>query len=74
MSTAHLSATTGGKFLTTEEVATRYRTSPSTVRYWRHIGKGPSGFLAGRRVLYRLDSCQQWEQEQEQAETTGGAA
>ena len=24
--------------LTTEEVAERFRTSPATVRYWRHIG------------------------------------
>jgi hypothetical protein len=37
---------------TTAEVATRYRTSPGTVRYWRHIGYGPKGVKNGRRVLY----------------------
>ena len=38
--------------LTTEEVARIYRTSPETVRYWRHVGKGPKSFKRGRRVLY----------------------
>lgn len=37
---------------TTADVATRYRTSPGTVRYWRHIGYGPRGVKNGRRVLY----------------------
>lgn len=40
------------KLLTTEEVAARYRTSASTVRYWRAIGYGPEGRRVGRRVLY----------------------
>lgn len=40
------------KLLTTEEVAQRYRTSASTVRYWRAIGYGPKGRRVGRRVLY----------------------
>jgi hypothetical protein len=31
------------RLLTTEEVAARFRTSPATVRYWRHIGIGPPG-------------------------------
>lgn len=38
--------------LTTTEVADLARTSPETVRYWRHIGKGPRSFKLGRRVLY----------------------
>lgn len=37
---------------TTDDVARRYRTSPGTVRYWRHIGYGPKGVKNGRRVLY----------------------
>ncbi len=40
------------KYLTTEDVARRYRTVPATVRYWRHIGYGPRGVKVGRRVLY----------------------
>lgn len=39
-------------YLTTAEVAQRYRTAESTVRYWRHIGYGPRGVKVGRRVLY----------------------
>lgn len=39
-------------YLTTTEVAERYRTAAGTVRYWRHIGYGPKGVKVGRRVLY----------------------
>lgn len=40
------------QYLTTEEVATMLRTSPESVRYWRHVGKGPRSFRIGKRVLY----------------------
>ncbi|SDY50791.1 Helix-turn-helix domain-containing protein [Modestobacter sp. DSM 44400] len=46
--------------LTTEEVAARFRTSPATVRYWRHIGIGPDGVRVGRRVLYDESECDRW--------------
>lgn len=46
--------------LTTEAVAERFRTSPSTVRYWRHIGIGPDGVRVGRRVLYDATECDRW--------------
>ena len=39
------------EYLTTEELD-QLRTSPETVRYWRHEGKGPRSFKVGRRVLY----------------------
>jgi hypothetical protein len=39
-------------YFTTAEVADRYRTAASTVRFWRHIGYGPKGTKVGRRVLY----------------------
>ena len=42
-------------YLTTEEVAELLRTSPETVRYWRHIGKGPKSFKVARRVLYAVE-------------------
>lgn len=65
-------------YLTTEEVAQRYRTSASTVRYWRHAGKGPAGFRLGSRVLYDLDVVEKWEREQQAAQypdtQRGGAA
>ena len=41
------------ELITTQEVAEWFRTSPSTIRYWRSIGYGPVGRRVGRRVLYR---------------------
>ena len=50
--------------LTTAEVAAMLRTSPETVRYWRHIGRGPSSFKVGRRVVYDAGAVQAWLDEQ----------
>lgn len=41
-----------GNFLTTAEVAAILRAPEASVRYWRHLGKGPASFKVGRRVLY----------------------
>ena len=46
--------------LTTDEVATYFRTVPGTVRYWRHVGKGPRSLKVGRRVLYRESDVKAW--------------
>lgn len=68
------------RYLTTEEVAARFRTAPSTVRYWRMIGKGPRSFRPGTRVLYDVEVVETWEREQqqeqyaEQTRRTAGAA
>lgn len=48
------------RYLTTEEVADRARTVPSTVRYWRMVGKGPKGVKRGRRVLYAESAVERW--------------
>jgi DNA-binding transcriptional MerR regulator len=48
-------------YLTTDEVAQLYRTSPGTVRYWRHIGYGPKGVKVGRRVLYAESDIRAWD-------------
>ena len=48
------------RLLTTAEVAERFRTSPSTVRYWRHLGIGPAGIRVGRRGLYAEAECDRW--------------
>ena len=39
-------------YLTTAEVVSLTQTPVETVRYWRHVGKGPASFKVGRRVLY----------------------
>ena len=41
-------------YMTTAEVAELLRAPIETVRYWRHVGKGPASFKLGRRVLYEL--------------------
>ena len=41
-------------YMTTAEVAELLRAPVETVRYWRHVGKGPTSFKLGRRVLYEL--------------------
>jgi excisionase family DNA binding protein len=54
-------ALTQPEYLTTEEVATLMRTSPETVRYWRHVGKGPKSFKpGGRRVLYAREDVEKF--------------
>ena len=45
-------------YLTTTEVAETLRTPVETVRYWRHVGKGPRSFKIGRRVLYARDDVE----------------
>ncbi|GAA3837238.1 helix-turn-helix transcriptional regulator [Streptomyces chiangmaiensis] len=50
------------RYLTTSEVAQRYRTAESTVRYWRHVGYGPKGMKIGRRVLYSEAELTRFEQ------------
>lgn len=47
-------------YLTTEELATNLRTTPETVRYWRHVGKGPKSFKVGRRVLYAREDVERF--------------
>lgn len=40
------------RYFTTDDIAERYHSKPSTVRYWRQIGYGPRGTKVGRRYLY----------------------
>lgn len=49
-----------GTYMTTAEVAETLRTSAETVRYWRHVGKGPKSFKVGRRVLYAAEDVEQF--------------
>jgi DNA-binding transcriptional MerR regulator len=56
------------EYLTTADVAHLCRTSPETVRYWRHIGYGPPSFKVGRRVLYDAAKARQWLDETEAAQ------
>jgi hypothetical protein len=46
------------KYLKTFEVAELLRTPVETVRYWRHVGKGPASFKVGRSVLYAVEDVE----------------
>jgi excisionase family DNA binding protein len=48
------------KYLTTAEVAELLRAPIETVRYWRHVGKGPASFKVGRRVLYETEDVEEF--------------
>ncbi|MET9479845.1 helix-turn-helix domain-containing protein [Streptomyces sp. NPDC006638] len=61
-------------YLTTADLAARYRTAASTVRYWRHIGYGPKGVKVGRRVLYATTEIERFEQQLTDAEDTKATA
>jgi DNA-binding transcriptional MerR regulator len=62
------------KYLTTAELAERYRTSPETIRYWRHIGRGPRSFKPGRIVLYDESDVTAWESEKRTEQNGSDAA
>lgn len=51
------------EYLTVDEVAKRYRTSPGNIRYWRHIGQGPKGVRVGARVLFPRAEVQRFDRE-----------
>jgi len=48
------------RYMTTAEVAETTRAPVETVRYWRHIGRGPKSFKVGRRVLYAVEDVEAW--------------
>ena len=60
-----------GEYKTTAEVAELCRTSSETVRYWRHIGKGPASFKLGRRVLYAAEDVEAWIDAAREAQSGG---
>jgi excisionase family DNA binding protein len=53
-----MTETSARKYLTTQEVGEALRTPAETVRYWRHVGKGPKSFKVGRRVLYAREDVE----------------
>jgi excisionase family DNA binding protein len=44
--------------MTTAEVAQLLRMPVESVRWWRHVGKGPKSFKLGRRVLYAREDVE----------------
>jgi predicted DNA-binding transcriptional regulator AlpA len=58
--------------LTPVEVAAITRTAVDTLRWWRHVGRGPRSFKIGRKVVYERAEVMRWIAEERRR--TGGAA
>lgn len=48
------------QLLTIEEAAEALRTPVSTLRYWRHMNKGPKAARIGGRLMYRQADLESW--------------
>jgi DNA-binding transcriptional MerR regulator len=56
--------------LTVAEAAEFLRTPVATLRYWRHLGVGPTGFRLGRRVVYSRADLISWLAQKREAEAS----
>ena len=59
-------------FLTTDELALRYRVKTQTLRKWRGEGKGPRFTKLGSRVVYPMDEVLKWDAERTISNTAQG--
>ncbi|MGI5222462.1 helix-turn-helix transcriptional regulator [Nocardia sp. CA-290969] len=58
--------------LTTPQVEREFGIPQGTLRYWRHLGIGPTSFRLGRkRIVYRRSEVDRWIAEQESATRRG---
>lgn len=49
-------------YLTSKELAQRWRLNDQTLANWRHAGKGPPFIRVGARVLYPIEGIESFEQ------------
>ncbi|HEX2308993.1 MAG TPA: AAA family ATPase [Jatrophihabitantaceae bacterium] len=56
------------------EAAQVVRAPVATLRYWRHLGKGPKSFRAGHRVFYSRSDIEAWIMAQRDGDGRPGAA
>ena len=48
------------RLLTVAEVADWLSISPTTLRYWRHVHRGPRSLSVGGAVRYRASDIEEW--------------
>lgn len=48
------------RLLKIHDVAEHYGIPVETLRYWRKVGLGPTGFLVGKRLVYDEDDVDAW--------------
>lgn len=53
--------------MTIDETAEMLRTPVSTLRYWRHMGRGPRAGRIGGRLMYRKNDVEEWLNDQFEA-------
>ena len=53
-------STNSFQLMTIEEAAELLRTPVSTLRYWRHMNKGPRAARIGGRIMYRQPDVEAW--------------
>jgi len=59
------------EMLSQNQLADRWKISPSTLEQWRWLGKGPKFLKIGARVLYRSVDINDYEQGQVCQNTAG---
>jgi predicted DNA-binding transcriptional regulator AlpA len=52
------------KILYNQDVSEMTGLPIATLRFYRHVGKGPKSFRLGQRVAYKLEDVEQWIEEQ----------
>lgn len=57
-------------YLTTQQLANRWKMQAGTIRLWRWYGKGPPHYKMGGRVLYRIEEIKEFEKEQQRYHTS----
>jgi hypothetical protein len=48
-------------YMTTAEVAARFRRPEATVRWWRYTGYGPDSIKVGKHALYPVEAVEAFE-------------
>jgi hypothetical protein len=48
-------------YMTTAEVAARFRRPEATVRWWRYVGYGPDSIKVGKHALYPVEAVEAFE-------------
>lgn len=62
------------ELLSTRETGALLGTPEETLRYWRHIGRGPECFKLRRRVVYERSAVEAWVAAQRASTLRGDAA
>lgn len=57
------------KYLTTEELAARWRMNPQSLRNWRLQGRGPKFVKVGKKALYAVTDVEAWERDNTKGST-----